>query len=73
MQRITELLWYSQIREATALLLEVLQADLPEQGPLQTKVLEINLVTNPQVGDAILAGGTFSHYDRPRIAQVRYA
>jgi len=33
-------------------------------------VLEINLVTFPNVADAILANGMFSHYDRPRIAQL---
>nr|KAJ0219127.1 hypothetical protein LSAT_V11C300151450 [Lactuca sativa] len=46
------------IREATAFLLD------------QTKVLEINLVTFPIVADAILANGMFSHYDRPRVAQL---
>ena len=45
--------------------------DKAEEGPLQTKLLEINLITNPQVADAILANNTLTHYDRPRIAQVR--
>ncbi|KAG2394918.1 Clathrin heavy chain 2 [Vigna angularis] len=58
------------IREATAFLLDVLKPDLPEHGYLQTKVLEINLVTFPNVADAILANGMFSHYDRPRIGQL---
>ncbi|KXZ42859.1 hypothetical protein GPECTOR_114g310 [Gonium pectorale] len=60
----------NMIREATAFLLDALSGDRPEQGVLQTKLLEINLVTNPQVADAILAGGTLSHYDRPRVAQL---
>ena len=34
------------------------------------QVLEINLVTFPNVADAILANGMFSHYDRPRVAQL---
>lgn len=34
------------------------------------QVLEINLVTFPNVADAILANGMFSHYDRPRIGQL---
>jgi len=34
------------------------------------QVLEINLVTFPNVADAILANGMFTHYDRPRIAQL---
>ncbi|KAJ0021343.1 hypothetical protein Pint_32516 [Pistacia integerrima] len=58
------------IREATAFLLDVLKPNLPEHGDLQTKVLEINLMTFPNVADAILANGMFSHYDRPRIAQL---
>eukprot|EP00252_Welwitschia_mirabilis_P023460 TRINITY_DN662_c0_g1_i1.p1 TRINITY_DN662_c0_g1~~TRINITY_DN662_c0_g1_i1.p1 ORF type:complete len:1707 (+),score=383.38 TRINITY_DN662_c0_g1_i1:314-5434(+) len=58
------------IREATSFLLDVLKPNLPEHGYLQTKVLEINLVTFPNVADAILANGMFSHYDRPRIAQL---
>lgn len=34
------------------------------------QLLEINLVTNPQVADAIMANNTLTHYDRPRIAQL---
>ncbi|KAL6509983.1 hypothetical protein OROHE_020600 [Orobanche hederae] len=32
--------------------------------------IEINLVTSPNVADAILANGMFSHYDRPGIAEL---
>ncbi len=39
----------NMIREATAFLLDALAADKPEQAALQTKLLEINLITNPQV------------------------
>jgi len=60
----------NMIREATSFLLDVLKNDLPEQAGLQTKVLEINLVTFPNVADAILAQGKLSHYDRPRVAQL---
>lgn len=60
----------NMIREATSFLLDVLKPNLPEHAMLQTKVLEINLVTFPNVADAILANGMFSHYDRPRIAQL---
>jgi clathrin heavy chain len=58
------------VREATAFLLDALQDDDPRNGALQTKLLEINLVTNPQVADAILANGALTHYDRPRVAQL---
>jgi len=60
----------NMVREATAFLLDVLQDDDPKNAALQTKLLEINLVTNPQVADAILANGTLTHYDRPRVAQL---
>ncbi|XP_058747900.1 clathrin heavy chain 1-like [Vicia villosa] len=60
----------NMIREVTAFLLDMLKSDLSEHGHLQTKVLEINLKTFPEVADAILAKGTFSHYDRPRIAKL---
>lgn len=60
----------NMVREATAFLLEALAGDRPEQAPLQTKLLEVNLITNPQVADAILASGTLTQYDRPRIAQL---
>ncbi|XP_023156394.1 clathrin heavy chain 1-like [Zea mays] len=60
----------NMIWEATTFLLDVLKPNLPEHAFIQTKVLEINLVTYPNVVDAILANGMFSHYDRPRIAQL---
>ena len=43
---------------------------LPSTPFLSLQVLEINLVTFPNVADAILANGMFTHYDRPRIAQL---
>lgn len=58
------------VREATAFLLDALADDKPEHDKLQTKLLEINLVTNPAVADAILASGQLTHYDRPRVAQL---
>ena len=60
----------NMVREATAFLLDALSADDAAQGALQTKLLEINLVTAPQVADAIMAAGTLTHYDRPRVAQL---
>lgn len=60
----------NMIREATSILLDLLKEDDPEQASLQTKVLEINLVTYPNVADAIMAQGKLTHYDKPRIAQL---
>jgi clathrin heavy chain len=41
----------NMVREATALLLDALQDNDPKHAVLQTKLLEINLITNPQVGE----------------------
>lgn len=60
----------NMVREGTVFLLDALAGDKAEEAALQTKLLEINLVTNPQVADAILANNTLTHYDRPRIAQL---
>lgn len=40
------------------------------RNTVQTKIIEINLMFKPEVADAILSGKQFSHYDRPRIAQL---
>lgn len=43
---------------------------IPAQPDGSLQVLEINLVTFPNVADAILANNMFSHYDKPRVAQL---
>lgn len=50
----------NMVREGTVFLLDALAGDKPEEAALQTKVLEINLVTNPQVGDGA-AGDAQGH------------
>ena len=60
----------NMIQQATSFLLDALKENRPEQGPLQTRLLEMNLVNAPQVADAILGNEMFSHYDRPRIANL---
>ncbi|KAH9825412.1 Clathrin [Teratosphaeria destructans] len=58
------------VQQATAFLLDVLAPNRPEQGHLQTRLLEMNLLNAPQVADAILGNEMFSHYDRQRIATL---
>ena len=59
------------VREATAYLLEALKGNRKEEGFLQTKLLEINLLGGtPQVADAILGNEMFTHYDRAHIARL---
>ena len=59
------------LREATAFLLEALKGNRKEEGFLQTKLLEINLLGGtPQVADAIMGNEMFTHYDRPHVAKL---
>jgi uncharacterized membrane protein YfbV (UPF0208 family) len=58
------------VQQATAFLLDALKENSPDQGALQTKLLEMNLIHAPQVADAILENNTFTHYDRPYIASL---
>ncbi|KAK1921835.1 hypothetical protein DB88DRAFT_499360 [Papiliotrema laurentii] len=60
----------NMIQQATSFLLDALKDNKPEQGPLQTRLLEMNLINAPQVADAILGNEMFTHYDRPRIANL---
>ncbi|KAF8208061.1 armadillo-type protein [Mycena galopus ATCC 62051] len=55
---------------AKSFLLDALKDNKPEWGPLQTRLLEMNLLRTPQVADAILENEMFTHYDRPRIANL---
>ncbi|KFD72333.1 hypothetical protein M514_11620 [Trichuris suis] len=58
------------VQPCTSFLLDALKADRPSEGPLQTRLLEINLLTNAQIADAILGNNMFHHYDRAHIAQL---
>ncbi|GAB7357211.1 hypothetical protein MBLNU459_g8194t3 [Dothideomycetes sp. NU459] len=60
----------NMIQQATAFGLDVLSADRPEDGQLQTRLIEMNLMNAPQVADAILGNEMFHHYDRARVAQL---
>ncbi len=60
----------NMVQEATAFLLDALKENKPEQGQLQTRLLEMNLINAPQVADAILGNSMFSYYDKARIAQL---
>lgn len=71
LERIVDIfLSQNHIQQATAFLLDALKDNLPEQGHLQTRLLEMNLLKAPQVADAILGNDMFSHYDRTRVAKL---
>ncbi|XP_039266520.2 clathrin heavy chain 1 [Styela clava] len=56
------------VQQCTAFLLDALKNNRPAEGPLQTRLLEMNLMHAPQVADAILGNQMFTHYDRAHIA-----
>lgn len=62
------------VKNTTNILLEYLKprGDREEDGLLQTRLLEINLLATPQVADAIMESEEykFTHYDRLKIAQL---
>ncbi|XP_022243917.1 clathrin heavy chain 1-like [Limulus polyphemus] len=58
------------VQKCTSFLLDALKNNRPSEGPLQTRLLEMNLMTAPQVADAILGNQMFTHYDRAHIAQL---
>lgn len=71
MDRVVDLMQAQALYQpATSFLLDVLSNNEPEQGHLQTRLLEMNLMHAPQVADAILGNDMFSHFDKPRISQL---
>ncbi|CAF1450799.1 unnamed protein product [Adineta steineri] len=58
------------IQQAIAFLLDVIKNNREDQGDLQTRLLEMNLMQAPQVADAILGNNMFTHYDRAHIASL---
>ena len=61
----------NRVQECTAFLLEALKENSAAHGPLQTKLLEMNLIGgSPQVADAIMQNNMFTHYDRQHIAKL---
>lgn len=61
---------HNLVQPCTSFLLDALKKNRPEDGPLQTRCLEMNLAAAPQVADAILGNQMFTYYDRPHIAQL---
>ena len=58
------------VQQCTSFLLDALKGNKPEEGDLQTRLLEMNLMSAPQVADAILGNQMFSHYDKASVAKL---
>lgn len=54
----------------TAFLVDCMVQNKPEDGIWQTKVLEYNLMTAPQVAETILQMDKWNQYNRPKIASI---
>ncbi|KAH8238365.1 hypothetical protein KR032_005186 [Drosophila birchii] len=61
---------HTMVQQCTAFLLDALKHNRQTEGALQTRLLEMNLMSAPQVADAILGNAMFTHYDRAHIAQL---
>lgn len=55
--------------ETTELLLDILRDDKPDDGALQTKLLELNLPKAPQIAEEIFKNKLFSHYNKQKVAE----
>lgn len=60
----------NRLQELTTIMLDYLKGNRPEQGQLQTKLLELNLLHAPQVAEAIFQTNSLTHYDRQRIGRL---
>lgn len=60
----------NRLQEITSILLDYLKENRPEQGSLQTRLLELNLTHSTQVAEAIFQMELFTHYDRHRVAML---
>lgn len=61
---------FNKIQECTAFLLEALKNNRPDEGHLQTKVFEINIVSAPNVAEGIFKLNLFTAYDREKVAKM---
>jgi clathrin heavy chain len=61
---------YNLIQQCTSFLLDALKNNRENEGHLQTRLLEMNLLGAPQVADAILGNQMFTYYDRAHIATL---
>lgn len=62
---------YNRLQECSSFLLDVLARDNEADGPLQTRLLEMNLLGGaPQVVEAIFSSNMFHHFDRPHVARL---
>ena len=63
-------LQYNRVVELTQIMLDALQGNRPEDGPSQTKLLELCLTRDPNLAASILQSRQFSYFDKTKIAHL---
>jgi len=61
---------YRQLKHITALVLDTIDADDESTSNIQTKLLEMNLMTQPQIAETIFENGMLKHYDSAKIGRL---
>jgi hypothetical protein len=63
----------NMVQQCTAFLLDALKNNRPSEGPLQTRLLEMNLMAAPQVNKSIACffPSAFSNFS-PALSQIPY-
>jgi clathrin heavy chain len=69
-QIVNVFLEFNKLQECTAFLLEALKGNRQDEGHLQTKVFEINLMSAPNVAEGIFKLNIFTQYDREKVAKM---
>ena len=63
-------LQYNRVAELTQIMVDVLECNKPEDGPLQTKLLELCLSRDPNLAVSILQRHQLTYYDKPKIGRL---
>jgi clathrin heavy chain len=63
-------LQYNRVTELTNIMLDALKTNRPEDGPAQTKLLELCISRDPNLAASILQSKGFSYFDKPKIARA---
>eukprot|EP01022_Parablepharisma_sp_SALTPOND_P000326 TRINITY_DN1014_c0_g1_i1.p1 TRINITY_DN1014_c0_g1~~TRINITY_DN1014_c0_g1_i1.p1 ORF type:complete len:1806 (+),score=251.50 TRINITY_DN1014_c0_g1_i1:3065-8482(+) len=63
-------LQYNRVAELTQIMVDALECNKPEDGPLQTKLLELCLSRDPNLAVSILQRHQLTYYDKPKIGRL---
>lgn len=63
-------LQFNRQKEMTGLLVSYMRSNRPEDGVWQTRVLEFNLLTQPNVAETIFQTTDWNQFDRIKIADL---